>query len=67
MKRKLFILLAVFFLAGCSLEEFCQEDCSSDGLSFSIDDAREFFEADYSAFRITLFLSQRKNTKVILL
>lgn len=51
MKRKLFILLAVFFLAGCSLEEFRQEDCSSDGLSFSIDDVREFFEADFSAFR----------------
>ena len=51
MKRKLFILLAVFFLAGCSLEEFRQDVCSSDGLSFSIDDARAFFEADYSAFR----------------
>ena len=51
MKRKLFILLAVFFLAGCSLEEFRQDVCSSDGLSFSIYEAREFFETDYSAFR----------------
>ena len=48
MKRKLFILLAVSFLVGCSLEEFRQEDCSSDGLSFSLDEAREFFETDYS-------------------
>ena len=48
MKRKLFILFAVCFLVGCSLEEFRQEDCSSDGLSFSLDEAREFFETDYS-------------------
>ena len=51
MKRKLFILLAFFFLAGCSLEEFRQDVCSSDGLSFSIDDVRAFFEADFSAFQ----------------
>ena len=51
MKRKLFILFSVSFLVGCSLEEFRQEDCSSDGLSFSLDEAREFFEADFSAFR----------------
>ena len=51
MKRKLFILLAVFFLAGCSLEEFRQDAYLSDGLSFSIDDVRAFFEADFSAFQ----------------
>ncbi len=51
MKRKLFILFSVSFLVGCSLEEFRQDACSSDGLSFSLDEAREFFEADFSAFR----------------
>ena len=61
MKSRIILMLAVLTgLCSCQVSEFWSGRHGVGDVAFSIDDAREFFEADFSAFWIILFLSQRK-------
>lgn len=49
--RIILILAALTVLCSCQVAELSSGRHGVGDVSFSIDDAREFFEADYSAFR----------------
>ena len=52
MKSRIILILAVLAgLCSCQVAELCSGHHGVGDVAFSIDDAREFFEADFSAFR----------------
>ena len=48
MKHKLLLFLAVLSVTACSFEELRYEDRSTASRAFSVEEAREFFESDFS-------------------
>ena len=48
MKYKLLLFLIVLSITGCSLQELRHEDRPAASRAFSVEEAKEFFETDFS-------------------